>query len=87
MPDGHHVPIDARSVAGLTYSGMHLVGKVEHGGTNRQLLQVAFGGENEDFIRFVDLSVRVLKRHQTWVFQHLAHIEQPLLRGLFLSFI
>ena len=50
MADGHHASVDACSVAGLTHAGVHLVGKVEHRGANRQLFQVAFWRENEDFI-------------------------------------
>ena len=50
MADGHHASVDAGTVAGLTHAGMHLVGKVEHGGADGELFQVAFGRENEDFI-------------------------------------
>ena len=87
MPDGHHVSIDAGAITSLAHLRMHFVCEVEHGGPDWQLLQVAFWSENEDFIRFVYLSIRVLKRHQAWIFQHFTHVEQPLLRGLFLSFI
>ena len=87
MTDGHHAPIDAGTVAGLTHTRVNLVGEVKHRGAHRQLLQVAFGREDEDLIGFMGLTVGVLKRHLDGVFKHLAYMEQPLLRRLLLTFI
>ena len=73
--------VDAGSDAAVAYLGVDMVGEVEHGGSLGELVEVALGGEHEDFV-FIEVHLELVHSlHAVAHLEHGADVRQPVVES------